>query len=551
MVNGIFLLHTDADHHFALFSKLDRIIDQIDQNLAQAGDIPHNRSWHVGAGLDREIKLLLIGAGRKQLNGALQAFAQIKSDHLQVQLAGFDLREIEDVIDNGKKRIPAEADDLGEFLLLRIELRIQQQAAHPNDRVHRGADLVTHCGQEGALGARGGLRLKPSRFRFVAGLLHYLEKARILQRQAHPIGQHLHQAHIIGCVQVRGVIQHQDHAHDLTPIEHRDIHTGLSVALILFRIGDGGHNPAALHRLAPCPDENCLPVEHHLCNQPMAQRGYIFRRAVSAQAGIEKTQLLLRRFIQADGGPIGVENLLHLLPDHLNDPLKPQLRGQALLNIIDDAEFILALFQAVGASLQFSVNLRHCAFTLRQQRLLLRQGCLAVQPFQHQPRGPQRLPPGPGCHWQSSIAQGQRLQQIPGLGAPLGSLRQRQGARPHIPLGGSLLGQRQQILHRRAGWHEPGLAETRLTLGASQTQGGLDSPERVWRCAAIQIIALVNDCRQGLFISSERLFVGDAGQIGRSESCGAVSLPGNLLQNLPFRQLKSHAGHSLKYLPEF
>ena len=38
-----------------------------------------------------------------------------------------------------------------------VELGIQQQAAHADDGVHGGADLVAHHGQEGALGGIGGL----------------------------------------------------------------------------------------------------------------------------------------------------------------------------------------------------------------------------------------------------------------------------------------------------------------------------------------------------------------------------------------------------------
>ena len=38
-----------------------------------------------------------------------------------------------------------------------FERGVQQQAAHADDGVHRGADLVAHLGQEGALGLGGGL----------------------------------------------------------------------------------------------------------------------------------------------------------------------------------------------------------------------------------------------------------------------------------------------------------------------------------------------------------------------------------------------------------
>ena len=78
---------------------------------------------------------------------------------LQVQLAGLDLGEVEDVVDDRQQRVAAGADDLGELALLGAELGVEQQAAHADDAVHGRADLVAHGGQEGALGLVGGLGL--------------------------------------------------------------------------------------------------------------------------------------------------------------------------------------------------------------------------------------------------------------------------------------------------------------------------------------------------------------------------------------------------------
>ena len=63
------------------------------------------------------------------------------------------------------------ADDRRLLALLGVEVAAQQQAAHADDGVHRGADLVAHGRQERALGGVGGVgraRAPPARSRTAA-----------------------------------------------------------------------------------------------------------------------------------------------------------------------------------------------------------------------------------------------------------------------------------------------------------------------------------------------------------------------------------------------
>ena len=46
-------------------------------------------------------------------------------------------------------------DDIGALALVRCQVRIEQQAGHADDAVHRRTDLVGHIGQEGTLGPVG------------------------------------------------------------------------------------------------------------------------------------------------------------------------------------------------------------------------------------------------------------------------------------------------------------------------------------------------------------------------------------------------------------
>ena len=77
---------------------------------------------------------------------------QERYQRVQLELAGLDLRKVEDVVDQPEQRLAAAARDLGEAALLVVELGLEQQPRHADDRVHRGADLVAHGGEELGLG---------------------------------------------------------------------------------------------------------------------------------------------------------------------------------------------------------------------------------------------------------------------------------------------------------------------------------------------------------------------------------------------------------------
>ena len=74
--------------------------------------------------------------------------AQIDVDPLEIEFAGFDLGEVEDVVDDGQQAGGAVADRFQMIALGAVEFGIQQQFRHADDAVHRRADFVTHVGQE-------------------------------------------------------------------------------------------------------------------------------------------------------------------------------------------------------------------------------------------------------------------------------------------------------------------------------------------------------------------------------------------------------------------
>ncbi len=89
---------------------------------------------------------------------------------LELELAGLDLRQVEDVVDH-LQQVPRGVADLARARsrCSRVVRVAAQQVGQADDGVHRRADLVAHVGQEGALGTRpplppGRARLASSTF---------------------------------------------------------------------------------------------------------------------------------------------------------------------------------------------------------------------------------------------------------------------------------------------------------------------------------------------------------------------------------------------------
>ncbi|HZL72330.1 MAG TPA: hypothetical protein VFC86_07710 [Planctomycetota bacterium] len=74
---------------------------------------------------------------------------------LEFELPGLDLREIEDVVDDRQQGDGGGLHHAEVVALLRRQFRVERQLDHPDDAVHRRADLVAHVRQELALRQRG------------------------------------------------------------------------------------------------------------------------------------------------------------------------------------------------------------------------------------------------------------------------------------------------------------------------------------------------------------------------------------------------------------
>ena len=98
--------------------------------------------------LAEEFQAFLLGVQRHHLGDFMDQRVQVEVDGFDIELAGVDFREIEDVVDHGQQGMAAVQRDLGVFALFFIQFRGEQEFGHTQHAIHRRADLMAHVGEE-------------------------------------------------------------------------------------------------------------------------------------------------------------------------------------------------------------------------------------------------------------------------------------------------------------------------------------------------------------------------------------------------------------------
>ena len=145
----------DFDADAAFFGELDGIAHQVGDHLTQAAFIGQDLQRHVGRDDGGDFHALGLAARAQKLGDVAQHGAQVDLVLVQVQHAGFDLGEVQDIADQGQQCFARLGDGFRIGALLRSQLRLQQKTPHAQHAVHRRADFVAHGGQEAGLGAAG------------------------------------------------------------------------------------------------------------------------------------------------------------------------------------------------------------------------------------------------------------------------------------------------------------------------------------------------------------------------------------------------------------
>ena len=148
-----------ADHHLALLGELEGIAGQVDQHLLQPQAVTDQRAGQFGIQVEHHLDILLPLVAGQHHGQVAQQGLELEAMQVELQLAGLDLRIVEDVVEQAEQRLRRAVSLLHIVQLARIELGGLDQLKHAEHRVHRRADLVAHVGQEGALGRTGGVGL--------------------------------------------------------------------------------------------------------------------------------------------------------------------------------------------------------------------------------------------------------------------------------------------------------------------------------------------------------------------------------------------------------
>ena len=152
-------VHPHVQVDLAVLGELHRVAHQIDQHLPQPQIVGAEPLGQAGGNGHPETQPLLLQAQGEQVLHLVEHGLQQEGRAVDLQLAGLDLRQVEEIVDEVQQRARRRPDG-GEVPALRLaQLALQRQLGEADDRVHRRPDLVADVGQKLRLGGIG--RLEP------------------------------------------------------------------------------------------------------------------------------------------------------------------------------------------------------------------------------------------------------------------------------------------------------------------------------------------------------------------------------------------------------
>src|SRR6202023_1985503 len=92
-------------NNLSTLGELDRVIGEIDQDLAESHRIADQMIRHIWGNVGHKFEALLIGADAQRFEHSPNAIAQTEISRLELQFSGFDFREIENIVDQTKQRV--------------------------------------------------------------------------------------------------------------------------------------------------------------------------------------------------------------------------------------------------------------------------------------------------------------------------------------------------------------------------------------------------------------------------------------------------------------
>jgi hypothetical protein len=105
----------------ARVGELHRVAEQVEQDLSQPVAVAHHRLRDARRHRTADPEAFLSGPLGDKLHGGAQAGVQVKRGEVELKLAGFDPREVEEVGDHGQQGCGAGLDGVDQRALLVAE----------------------------------------------------------------------------------------------------------------------------------------------------------------------------------------------------------------------------------------------------------------------------------------------------------------------------------------------------------------------------------------------------------------------------------------------
>ena len=172
-------IHDDVKADLTGGGEFDGVADEIDDDLAETVAVAADHLGDTGGDVAEEFKTLFIGAKGEGLESGFEDIAEVEVDVFELGLAGFDLGEVEDVVDDAEERVCGEFDGLEVLALLWDELGLESEIGHANHAVEWGADFVAHVSEELAFGLVAGFG-STDFFAFTGHLFHELNRSLLI-----------------------------------------------------------------------------------------------------------------------------------------------------------------------------------------------------------------------------------------------------------------------------------------------------------------------------------------------------------------------------------
>ena len=118
----------DVNDDFPAAGELDGVADEVDNDLPQPTGVADEFVGHIRRDMHGQLQPLCGRAGRQRVQCCAERFPQVERQLLQLQFAGFDLGEVENVVEHRQQRVGRRFDDVLVFALFGGEVGIEQAA---------------------------------------------------------------------------------------------------------------------------------------------------------------------------------------------------------------------------------------------------------------------------------------------------------------------------------------------------------------------------------------------------------------------------------------